>query len=329
MMRRRPTMRRIRYLTEAGLVYGVMGLMRLVPLPVASAVGGFAGRTLGPLLPANRRARQNIALAFPDASPAEARRMLRGMWDNLGRVVGESVHIRRLWDPGLNEAIHAIGTDRLFDARAAGEDITVKSGNIEIRSVQNFLNFQVAEGPLIIFSAHMGNWELLPVGASRFGVFTSVVFRTPNNPYVARLVERLRQGMVALLPKGFEGAAAAGRVMREGGRLGLLIDQKQNRGIAVDFFGRPAMTGTTLAKLALRFDCPVHGAWVQRLGGRRFAVTVMPALQVEKTGDEEEDIRRITAAVNETVEGWIRERPDQWLWLHRRWPEDRRSKRRR
>jgi KDO2-lipid IV(A) lauroyltransferase len=325
-MPRRSAVRRFRYLLEAGLVYGVMGLMRLIPLTVASGVGGFVGRTLGPLLPVNRRARDNIRLAFPDASEAEKRRILRGMWDNLGRVVGESVHIRKLWDPGLNAAVHEIGTDRLFEARAAGENITVKSDRIEIRGVQNFLDFLVAEGPMIIFTAHMGNWELLPVGASRFGVFTSVVFRTPNNPYVARLVERLRQGMVALLPKGFEGAAAAGRVMREGGRLGLLIDQKQNRGIPVDFFGRPAMTGTTLAKLALRFDCPVHGAWIQRLSGRRFAVTVTPPLSIEKTGDEAEDIRRTMAAVNETVESWIRERPDQWLWLHRRWPESRSPK---
>ncbi len=321
MMRPRSAAVRFRYLLEAALVYGVMGLMRLIPLPVASAVGGFAGRTLGPLLPVNKRARRNIALALPDASPEEQRRILRGMWDNLGRVVGESVHIRRLWDPTLNEAIHEVGLERLFAARATGEDITVKGKRIEIRGVQNFIDFVAAEGPLIIFTAHMGNWELLPVGASRFGVFTSVVFRTPNNPYVARLVERLRQGMVALLPKGFEGAAAAGRVMREGGRLGLLIDQKQNRGIPIDFFGRPAMTGTTLAKLALRFDCPVHGAWIQRLGGRRFAVTVTAPLAVEKTGDEEEDIRRLMTAVNATVEGWVRDRPDQWLWLHRRWPD--------
>lgn len=321
MIRRQSAAIRFRYLLEAGLVYGVMGLMRLIPLPVASAVGGLAGRMLGPLLPINKRARRNIALALPDAGPAEQRRILRGMWDNLGRVVGESVHIRRLWDPALNAAIHEIGVDRLFAARAAGEDITVKGRRIEIRGVQNFIDLVAAEGPLIIFTAHMGNWELLPVGASRFGVFTSVVFRTPNNPHVARLVERLRQGMVALLPKGFEGAAAAGRVMREGGRLGLLIDQKQNRGIPVDFFGRPAMTGTTLAKLALRFDCPVHGAWIQRLGGRRFAVTVTAPLAVEKTGDEEEDVHRMMTAVNATVEGWVRERPDQWLWLHRRWPD--------
>lgn len=321
MKRRRHAGRRLRHLVEAGLVFGVMGLMRLIPLPVASAVGGLAGRTLGPLLPVNRRARRNIALAFPDAPERERRRILRGMWENLGRVVGESVHIRRLWDPRLNEKIHQTGIERLFEAREAGEDVSVDSGRIEIRGVQNFLDFVVSEGPLIIFTAHMGNWELLPVGAARFGVFTSVIFRTPNNPYVARLIERLRRGMVALLPKGFEGAIAAGRVMREGGRLALLVDQKQNRGIPVDFFGRPAMTGTTLAKLALRFDCPVHGAWIQRKGGRRFAVTVTPPLKVEKTGDEEEDVRRIMEAVNRTVEGWIRERPDQWLWLHRRWPE--------
>lgn len=322
MNRRRSTAIRFRYLLEAGLVYAVFGGMRLIPLPAASAIGGFAGRTLGPLLPGHARAQANLAHAMPDIGRAEQRRILRGMWDNLGRVVGESVHVRRLWDAELRQAIHEVGIERLFAALRSGERVDVASRRIEIRGVENFVDVLAHEGPLIIFTGHLGNWELLPVGASQFGVFSSVVFRTPNNPYVARMVERLRSGMVALLPKGFEGAAAAGRVMREGGRLGLLVDQKQNRGIPVDFLGRPAMTGTTLAKLALTFDCPVHGAWIQRTRSRNFILTVTPPLAVERTGDEQEDIRRLTASVNVTVEGWVRERPDQWLWLHRRWPEE-------
>ncbi|MCY3827696.1 MAG: hypothetical protein OXF89_01020 [Rhodospirillaceae bacterium] len=304
---------------EAAPVFLFLGLMRLVPPPAASAIGGFIGRTLGPLLPFSRRAKVNLKRIFPDMPAPRRRQVVRRMWDNLGRVAAESARIEALWDPALQEALSETGIERLMAAARAGETVTLRGGRIEIRGAENFVRLLTHRGPALIFVPHMGNWEFLAVGAANFGAFTSVVFRRPNNPYVAWLVDRNRAGLFELLPKGYQGGVSAGRVMAEGGRLALLVDQKNNRGVALDFLGRPAMTGVTLARLALRFDAPVFGACCRRLGGRRFAIEIDDPITVERSGDDRADEARFMQRVNDRIAEWVRETPDQWLWLHRRW----------
>ena len=324
MGRRRAAARAARFLpvvwaVEAAPILLFWGLMRLIPSAAASAVGGSVGRAIGPMLPFSRRARLNLKRTFPDMPAARRRRILREMWDNLGRVVAETARIGVLWDPALQEALSEAGVERLRKAAQAGDTLTLRGGRLEIHGVENFLRLLTHRGPALIFVPHMGNWEFLAVGAANFGVFTSVVFRRPNNPYVARLLDRSRAGLFALLPKGYQGGIAAGRVMAEGGRLALLVDQKNNRGMALDFMGRPAMTGLTLARLARRFDAPVFGACCRRLGGRRFAIEITDPMQFERTGDDRADEARFMQKVNDRIADWVRQFPEQWLWLHRRW----------
>jgi KDO2-lipid IV(A) lauroyltransferase len=101
----------------------------------------------------------------------------------------------------------------------------------------------------------------------------------------------------------------------------VLVDQKMNDGIPVPFFGRPAMTAPAVAQLALRFDCAIIPARVERLKGARFRLTAFPPIEIAKTGNRQADTLAIMTRINAVVEGWIRERPDLWFWLHRRWPE--------
>jgi KDO2-lipid IV(A) lauroyltransferase len=108
--------------------------------------------------------------------------------------------------------------------------------------------------------------------------------------------------------------------LRRGAHLALLADQKLNDGIAVPFFGRPAMTAPALALLALRFDCTVLPARVERLRGAHFRLTLYPPLELPRSGDRDADVAALMERVNRTLEGWIRERPEQWFWLHNRWP---------
>jgi KDO2-lipid IV(A) lauroyltransferase len=176
--------------------------------------------------------------------------------------------------------------------------------------------------PTILFTAHIGNWELLPWTASRMGLDLAVIYRRPNNPFIARAIEGRRSAKVEFLPKGLQGAFGVARVMERGGCLGVLVDVKENKGISVPFFGKPAMTGVAAATMALRFDALLYGIWTQRLGPGRLRITVEPPLDVARTGDHDADVRAVMAAINARVEAWVRARPDQWLWLHRRWPRD-------
>jgi KDO2-lipid IV(A) lauroyltransferase len=108
--------------------------------------------------------------------------------------------------------------------------------------------------------------------------------------------------------------------LKDNGGVCIMIDQKMNDGIPIPFFGMDAMTAPAIAQLALKFDCPVVPGYIERLGGARFRLTILPPLELPRTGNREEDIRLIMTRINATVEEWVRARPEQWLWLHRRWP---------
>jgi KDO2-lipid IV(A) lauroyltransferase len=288
--------RALRWGEALGIALG-LGLFRLLPLDTAGGLAAFLCRRIGPLLPVSRFARRNLRKVFPEKSEAERARILLGMWDNLGRIFAEYAHLDAIEIYGRDSRVEVVNAEEIDRLRDDGR-------------------------PGIFFSAHLGNWELAGRAAVQRGLPITLVYRAPNNPLVDALLRRARGAVsIGLLPKGSEGGKRALAVLQEGGHIGILVDQKMNDGIAVPFFGRPAMTAPALARLALRFDCPVVPAKVERLRGSRFRLTVYPPLAIAKSGDRQADTLAIMTRVNAVIEGWIRERPEQWLWLHRRWPE--------
>lgn len=305
----------------AAAAYGVYALIALLPVDWASAMLGRTARAIGPLLPVTRRAQRNLERAFPEKSAAEIGAIIRGMWENLGRTAGEYPGLRQLWDESLGQQVLAAGIETIRALPPERRPFVINGPHLEVVGVENFLEVRDGGKPAILFSAHLGNWELLPLGAGRFGLPLTALFRTPNNPHVAKLVSHIRRGMGDLLPKGLQGAMGAARVLDNGGCLGMLVDQKLNRGLAVPFFGRPAMTSPTLAKLAFRYQCLVCPARVERLGGTRFRIVVDPPMTMPAETEETAFVEALTTQVNAVVEGWVRARPEQWFWLHRRWPD--------
>ena len=278
-------------LEAAGAVL-LFGVFRMLPVDVASAIGGFIGRALGPRTAISRRADRNLKRAMPELGAADRARIVRGMWDNLGRVLAEYPHIPKI----VSERVELVGVENADAMRGAG-----KSG--------------------ILFSGHLANWELFALTARKYDFPYVQVYRAPNNPLIDRMMRKARRlGDDAILPKGAAGARKALEVLKRGGRLGMLVDQKMNDGISVPFFGIEAMTAPAVAQLGLRFNCPVLPARIERLGGCRFRVTAYPPLELNETSDRKADLLAAMTRINAMLEGWIRERPEQWLWLHRRWP---------
>jgi len=286
-------MKRLRQRLEyfgARLIWGLFGLL---PLDAASAAGGWLARMVGPLLRAHRIARGNLVRAFPDKSGAEIEAVLRGMWDNIGRVAGEFPHLEQM----AAQRVELIGAEYIALLR---DD----------------------ERPGIFISAHVGNWELCGAVAVAHGLPLHLVYRAANNPWVEDLYRKGRKSAaVALIQKGSEGARQALLVLKAGGHLGMLVDQKMNDGVPIPFFGRDAMTAPAMAQFATRFKCPLVPARVERLNGAHFRVTVYPPMDFPHTGDGHDDNRLLLIRINAQVEEWVRQRPDQWLWVHRRWPE--------
>ena len=283
-----------------GLVSAVFALARALGPERASAVGGAITRTLGPLLPVHRVALANIAAAFPEKLEAERRAIARGAWENLGRVAAEYAHLHHLFD---------------WDA-----DQPDKPSRCAVEGIEHFIALRDDNRPGIIFSAHLANWELPAICAATYGLNVTAVFRAPNNPAVNRVVHAVRSGTMGGLEAARQGAAFAMKdALEKGGHLGMLIDQHFTRGVAVPFFGRPAMTNPIMAKFAEAFDCPVHGARVIRLPGYRFKLELTPPLELPRHPDGSLDVPGAMAAMTAVVEGWVREHPEQWLWMHRRW----------
>lgn len=280
-------------LAEAAGLLAFMGMFACLPVDWASAFGAWIGRTIGPRLGLSRRALGNLGIAFPDNDERQNQRILRGMWDNLGRTVAEFPHLSRI----------CAGT----------------SGRVEIINGEGLGALEAQGRPMVLFGCHLANWEVGSTMIHRLmGQSLLSVYRASNNPYVQWLLRRHLRSRRAVA-KGAEGGRDLVRHLLKGGHVGMLVDQKLNDGITVPFFGRDAMTAPAIARLALKFKCPMVPVLVERIRGARFRFTVMPSLDAADTGAGAADVLKTMTRINGVVESWIRARPEQWLWIHRRW----------
>jgi KDO2-lipid IV(A) lauroyltransferase len=287
---------KLRYRVEATFFFAFMALFAVIGLEAASKLGGWIGRNLLSLLPPDRVARANLAAAFPEKTLEERNQIRRTMWDNLGRVVGEYPHLAR------------------FSPKGEDPRITY---NLPTGTTLDSLKRQ----PLIFVSAHLANWEMLPILASQLGFDGAALVRPPNNPYVADWVARQRRinGPDTMIAK-HNAARPMMAQLRGGKMLCMLVDQKLREGIAAPFFGRDAMTTPAPAALALKTGARIVMAANRRVGGPRFHVTVQPELEFTPSGDEPADVIRLTAVITARIEEIVRADPGQWLWIHNRWP---------
>ena len=266
----------------------------------ASNLGGWVARSLGPRLPVSRIADSNLRHALPELDALERARIIRGVWDNLGRTSAELPHLSAFRRSPEGPGWEIEGEEHIEDLRASG-------------------------APALFFSGHLGNWEMILPIATDLGLCVSGFYRAASNARANAIIQSLREKALgrhtSMIAKGRRGAHTALLHLQGGGSLGFLVDQKMNNGIAVPFFGRAAMTAPAFAQLALRFQAPIVPIRVVRLGPARFRMVCERPLSIALTGDRRADIYTISLAVNATLEHWIREEPASWLWLHRRWPK--------
>ena len=297
MARPRSLRRRLTDAAEGGGAWLLFGLFRLLPVAWASGLAGALARAIGPRLAVSRRARQNLRRALPDLTDERVEDAVRGMWDNLGRVAAEYAHLGRyrVYEPG---------------------------GRIEMVGAENIRRYGAPGERAIFFSGHFGNWEVATLAVTQAGLGVAEIYRAANNPIVDGIINHARSVVGSeLVPKGTIAARRALAALKGGRHIAMLVDQKMNDGIPVPLFGRDAMTAPALAKFALHFKCAVVPVRVDRLPHARFRITAEPPLSYRRTGDAARDELALLTQVNQVLERWIREKPDHWFWLHRRWPE--------
>jgi KDO2-lipid IV(A) lauroyltransferase len=261
--------------------------------------GGALMRTIGPWLPEHRTGQANLRAAFPEKSDAEIETILRGVWDNLGRTGAEIAHLD-----------HICSGDRY---KRTYIDYTPES-------IERFLGVIHDGKPAVVFAAHLANWELPAVIAASDGLESTVLYRRPNLGAVADAVIALRKDIMGEMVASSLGAPVTlARALERGRHVAMLVDQHYVRGIDVTFFGRTCKVNPLIAMLAREAECPIHGTRVWRLPDNRFGAEISPEVPPVRDAEGRIDVAGTMQAITSVVESWVREHPEQWLWLHRRW----------
>jgi KDO2-lipid IV(A) lauroyltransferase len=294
----------IKPISEAALGALTIGLLRTTryfdPIKTANLFGRVAG-LIGPLTREQQIGRANLTAAFPEKSREEIETILAGVWDNLGRLGAEFAHLDHIWEH-----------DPAFPERSRIE--------IGPRSHELFAQLRLDGKPALIFAGHLGNWELPAVAAAAHGLDAAILFRRPNSASANRIIEEIRAvKMGTLIPAGRDAPLRMAEALRNGKHVAILVDQYFTNGVEVTFFGRKTRANPTLARLLRQIECPIHGCRIIRLPGHRFRAEISDEIKPVRDASGQIDVQGTMQAITSVVEGWIREYPDQWLWLHRRW----------
>lgn len=274
---------------------------RWINLDFTRAVASRFMRLMGPMLPEHRVGRANLKAAFPEKSDAEIDRILDAVWDNLGRVAAEFPHLETLYDydPAKRDTSRIIWTPEV--------------GEI-------FNRIRDDGKPALVFAAHLSNWELPALAARTHRLDVATLFQRPHLSALADAIVEVRaNSMGTLVPSGPDAAFKLANILGRNMHVAMLVDQHYSRGVDVVFFGRPCKANPTLARLARHYDCPIHGTRTVRLSDGRYRVDLTEAIEVPRDSDGRINVEGTMQAITSVVEVWIREYPEQWLWVHRRW----------
>ncbi len=283
------------------LVVGLLRATRYFDAEKTANLFARITRRVGPYLPEHRIGRANLTAAFPEKSVDEIETILMGVWENLGRVGAEFAHLDHVWDfdpdhPDRGRIELAPGTKELFEKlRDDGKGA-------------------------LIFASHLANWELPALAAPAYGMESAVLFRPPNIAAADRAIQKMRAvNMGTIIATTADAPLRLAHALEDGVHVGMLVDQHFGRGVDVMFFGRKAKANPLLARLARQIDAPIHGVRIIRLPGYRFRAELSDEIVPPRNASGKVDVQATMQAITSVIEGWVREHPEQWLWLHRRW----------
>lgn len=299
------TERRFKTLLDNVIGAFTVGLLRGIKHADRKRMANIAGalmRKIGPRFKEHRIGREQLRAAFPEKTDAEIERILGGVWDNLGRIAIEFAHLDEFCVEGFGRQT----TDIITYPPESREryDWIMTSGKAAIG-----------------FAGHLANWELPGIGAKLIGVKSAVLYRRPNIGAVNDVIVKLREPLMGeLIPTGLDAPVRLARLLQSGVHVGMLADQHYSKGVEVMFFGRRCLANPLLAMLARQTELPIYGMRVVRKpDGNSFWGEISPPVEPVRDADGRVEIKGTMQAITSVIERWVREYPDQWLWLHRRW----------
>jgi len=290
-------MKFIKYFFEFVIIISLFCIFKIVGLRNASNLGGILGKSIGPFFRSKNLIKKNIKNALGNIDENQERKIIDGMWSNIGRTFAEYVFLKDFkFDKTDFDHMKIIGSEHLEEIKKSNK-------------------------PVIFYSAHLANFELMAMELEKFGIKIAAIYRPLNNLFLNPIMEYLRMKYICpnQIPKGRMGMREIINKITNNYSIALMVDQRVGEGEKIIFFNQTAQTTTIPAQLALRYNCKLVPISLKRIENINFEMTVHKPYEIAKTGNDEQDTQNITLKINQIIEKMITENPTQWLWSHNRW----------
>ena len=284
--------------SELLAVRSLLGAIGALPLETSMRFGKAVGRFLARKFPKlQKTARRNLELAFPEMPEAERERIALGTFESLGRHLGFVSHFKKFRLESVRELTEVVGKEHFDRAHATGRGV-------------------------LFFTGHFGSWEVFNLLPPAFGYEMNILVRRIDNPLVENYVDQMRTRFGSVTLDKTKSARTMFRALERGELLGILADLnvQEKEGVFVDFFGIPASTTASIAKLAVKTNSvvlPAFAVWEE--SKKKYVVYLEPPVEYKADDNSPENIRELTQAITNVVEKYVRLYPEQWLWIHKRW----------
>ena len=290
-------MKIIKYFFEFTSIISLFCIFKIIGLKNASNLGAVLGRFIGPFFRSKNITKQNIKIGLGNLDEKRETEIINAMWSNIGRTFAEYSFLKNFkFDKTNFSHIKINGTNYLEQIKKNNE-------------------------PVIFYSGHFANFELMAMELDKFGIKAAAIYRPLNNFLLNPIMEYLRRKYICpnQIPKGRMGMREIINRVKDGCSIALMVDQRVGEGLRIPFFNKPAHTTTVPAQLALKYNCRLVPIFLERKEGINFEMTVHEPYEIQKTGDADRDTKSITLKINQLIEKMIIKNPTQWLWPHNRW----------
>ena len=285
-------MKIVKYFLEFIFIVILFIIFKILGFKLASNIGGYIGKKIGPLFRSKQTILTNIKNALPSANKADLELIIQSMWENYGRILAEYVFLKDFRKEKLNDYIEIEGKEHLNKLRDSNEQVVFVSG-------------------------HFNNFELMAMQIEKSGINLAAIYRPLNNIFLNGIMEKIRTKYICKnqIKKGRSGTRELLKSFNNKNSIALMIDQRVSEGEKSNFFGQDAFTTTIPAQLVKKFGCKIVPIHIERYNNFYFKMKVEEPINYNK----DSSIDEITLSLNKLLENMILKNPSQWIWSHNRW----------
>jgi len=290
-------MKIIKYFFEFIIIISLFCIFKIIGLKNASSLGSILGKVIGPFFRSKNIIKQNIKIGLGNLDKKKEEEIINGMWSNIGRTFAEYIFLKnfKLSKTGFN--------------------------HIKITGIEYLDQIKKSNKPVVFFSGHFANFELMAMELDKFGIKLAAIYRPLNNFFLNPLMEHLRMKYICpiQIQKGVSGSREIVKKIKDKYSIALMVDQRVSEGPRLSFFNKEAHTTTIPVQIALKYNCKLVPIYIERKNGINFEMVIHEPYEITKTGVHEDDLKNNSLTINKNIEKMIIKNPTQWIWTHDRW----------